>query len=363
MFSQRFVTGGRDNNMNLLRFIMALAVLVSHAWPICKGPGTPEPLQAATGYSLGSYAVFVFFALSGFLISESYAQKNAPGPYLVARTARLVPGLLVSLLLVAFVLGPVVSAAYLDAPQSWGFVAANLTLIHPQYSLPGVFAGNPYPQVEGSIWTLAHEAGWYLVVLACGLCGILRRPALVGLLAGLMALAYVGLQVAGLQYPGLHIAAKLAQFIQLGLPFALGMAFRSYKALIPNTLWIMAALALAAGVTLNTPYGFPLLMAFVVYATFWLAYGPGGALRAFNRVGDYSYGIYIYAFPLQGLIVWLLPGVGVAGNIALATPLTLGLAVLSWHLVEHPALIWVKARLPRRANRSIPADFAGISAS
>ena len=335
--------------MNLLRFVMALAVLVAHAWPLTQGPGTPEPLQILTGYSLGSYAVFVFFALSGYLISHSYAQTNAPITYLVARAARLLPGLLVSLFLVAFVLGPVVSelsgAKYLTAQQSWDFVLANLTLIHPQYSLPGVFTANPYPEVEGSIWTLAHEAGWYLVLLICGMAGVLRHPRVVLGLAGLLAAAYVGVQVTGGHIPG-----KLAQFIQLGLPFAFGMAFRSYNTRVPNSVWLLTGLALAAGLTLHATWGFPILMAFLTYATFWLCFVPKGRIRAFNRIGDYSYGIYIYAFPVQGLVVWLVPGISVAGNIALALPLTLALAALSWHQVEQPALVWAKAWRMQRAE-------------
>jgi peptidoglycan/LPS O-acetylase OafA/YrhL len=60
------VAGGRDNNLNLIRMTAAVLVLVSHAWPLSLGLGTAEPLQAATGFSLGSLMVFVFFSVSGF---------------------------------------------------------------------------------------------------------------------------------------------------------------------------------------------------------------------------------------------------------------------------------------------------------
>ena len=72
--------------------------------------------------------------------------------------------------------------------------------------------------------------------------------------------------------------------------------------------------------------------------TLWLAYGIEGRIRAFNRVGDYSYGIYIYAFPLRGLVQWLDPDLGLLGNAAWATLLTLALAIPSWHWIERPAL-------------------------
>ena len=107
---------------------------------------------------------------------------------------------------------------------------------------------------------------------------------------------------------------------------------------IPLSLWGVAALAgLTWALKGHALYVFALTAA-LAYGTFWLAYIPGGALRRFNRLGDYSYGIYIYAFPVQGLAVWSFGPMSAAQNIALALPLTLLPSILSWHLVEAPAL-------------------------
>jgi len=81
------------------------------------------------------------------------------------------------------------------------------------------------------------------------------------------------------------------------------------------------------------------------YAVFWLAYVPRGRLLIYNRLGDYSYGIYIYAFPLQGAVIWFFGPMTPGMNIAISLPITLLFAVLSWHLVEAPAL-----RLQRPAS-------------
>jgi len=172
------VADGRDNNLNLIRAFAATAVLVSHAYPITLGPGAEEPLKALTGRTLGGLSVFAFFVISGFLISMSFMRSSSWQGFLVARFLRLVPGLVVSLLLVAFLLGPVVTTlslgAYFTDPQTYGFVIRNTMLVFLQYDLPGVFETQPYPNVEGSIWTLIYEVACYMGVFVLGIVGMLR---------------------------------------------------------------------------------------------------------------------------------------------------------------------------------------------
>lgn len=341
------VATGRDNNFNLIRFGLALAVMASHAWPIALGPGTVEPLEAALGRSLGTLAVWAFFALSGFFVTASFEASASPADYLLARGLRLLPCLAVSLVLVALALGPAVTAlpvaTYLRAPEVWGFLARNMTLLRPEYGLPGVFAGNPYPAVEGSIWTLGHEAACYALVLLAGMAGLTRRRrAMAGALAG-YALLWVLTRDAALP-------VKAMAFRELSLPFALGMALRVWRHRVPLSGLLalgLCGLAFAA----RGGEGFePLAAAAMAYGTLWLGYVPGGWIRAWNRLGDYSYGLYVYAFPLQGLAVWLLGPQGPAQNLACAVPMTLVCAILSWHAVERPALALRRRVLPAPAE-------------
>ena len=173
------VAKGRDNNFNLIRMLAATAVLVSHAWPLVLGSGAIEPLEALTGYPLGTMAVFVFFALSGFFISASFDRAGTITDFLAARGLRLFPGLFVSLIFVALIMAPFATSLslsdYLANFNTWQFFLRNLTLAKPQYTLPGVFEANPYPAVEGSIWTLVHEVMCYGLVFLAGICGLLRR--------------------------------------------------------------------------------------------------------------------------------------------------------------------------------------------
>ena len=328
------VAGGRDNNFNLIRIVAASAVLVSHAWPLTRGSGTPEPLQTLTGYSLGTLAVYVFFALSGFFISASFSSKTATA-FVRARCLRLFPGLAVSLLFVVLVLGPLVTtlppARYLTDIGTWTFLLRNITLVWAQYTLPGVFAANPFPAVEGSIWTLIHEILCYALVFMAGVSGLLRRR---GLMTVGIAL-YAGLWLFPVSQ-SLH--PKLMQFQDLSLPFVLGMAFWLWRDRIPLSLWGVVALAVLVHATAATPLGHPALMMLLTYGCFWLGHVPGGLVRRYNAFGDYSYGMYIYAFPLQGAVVWLFGPLTPNLHIVLVFPLVLLASVLSWRLAEAPAM-------------------------
>lgn len=344
---------GRDNNFNLIRAVAATAVLVSHAWPLTLGPGTPEPFQALTGQTLGSLAVYVFFATSGFLIATSFARRPDPWAFLAARALRLLPGLFVSLLLVAYAMGPLVTALpaadYLADPAVSRFVLRNMALVSPAYGLPGVFAANPYPAVEGSIWTLAYEVVCYLGVLAAGLLGAFRDRRWMAACLAVYGAVWGGLWLVCL-ITGQGIHPRIDDLHRLSLPFATGvlifvlrdrLVLSARGLLVVWAVWGLARIAVSAAAD-------PALVAALAYSTFWLAYVPRGPLLAYNRLGDYSYGIYIYAFPLQGLMVWLFGPMAPWTNIALALPAVLVCAVLSWHLVEAPALTlrhrWARRR-------------------
>ena len=331
------VSQNRDNNFNLIRAIAATAVLVSHAYPIALGPEAKEPLQDLTGYSLGSLSVYVFFAISGFLITASFERSSSVASFLSARILRLVPGLAVSLLLVAFVLGPVVTTLplgeYLSNPEVYRFLGKNMALIWPEYYLPGVFETNPYPAIEGSIWTLFHEVVCYMGVLVIGLFGVLqRRGAMVAAVGLYLVFWAIG------EFSDVTLPSKIEGLRRLSMPFAIGVIFYVWKANLPLSVWVLGGLcAVTFGLRDTAAYDLLLIIS-LSYGTFWLAYIPKGVVRGYNRIGDYSYGIYIYAFPMQGAAVWAFGSMSPLENMLIAFPLTLLPSILSWHLLEEPAL-------------------------
>ncbi|MCX7888536.1 MAG: acyltransferase [Rhodobacteraceae bacterium] len=339
----------RDNNLNLIRFLAATAVLVSHAWPMTRGRGTAEPLQGLTGLSLGEMAVCVFFAASGFLIAASLDRRPAPVDFLRARAARLVPGLAVSLLLVTFALGPAVSTrpaeTYLASPDTWEFLIRNLTLVRPAYELETVFETNPLPIVEGSIWTLRFEVACYALLAAAGFSGLMAsRPLATAVLLGWLAVT-LARQAGALAAP-----YEIDRLLMLSQPFALGALAFLWRDRLPLSFALLALLAMAAAFAPAAVQPAALVLA-LSYGTLVLAVRPAGRIRAFNRAGDYSYGIYIYAVPVQALVVWALGPMTPAWHIVVALPATLALAVLSWHLVEAPALAAARERSARRQSQ------------
>lgn len=270
MTQNQFGTSGRDNNLNLLRVVAAIAVLVSHAWPLTHGTGTAEPLEYLLGASLGTNSVYLFFALSGFLITASWQHSASASRFVEARAARLFPGLAVSLVFVAFVVGPWVTtnpvADYFADRQTWSFLVANLTLITPQYSLPGVFTANPYPDIEGSIWSLAYEVAWYGVILTIGLVGLMKRS------AGLWLLAIVVASWVGLTLDLVTAHPKVASLVVMGVPFAMGAALWLWRDVVPVSGWIVVGLGILVALTLGTVGQFPALAALLTYGGLWLAY-------------------------------------------------------------------------------------------
>lgn len=341
---------GRDNNFNLLRCLAAMAVLISHAYPIALGAGTPEPLSASVGKSLGSLSVMMFFATSGFLITASFERSDRTS-FVMARVLRIFPGLIVCLALVAFVLGPWVStwqtSDYFESPEPYLFFVRNTLLLFNVYTLPGVLDGQPYPAIVGSIWTLKHEFLCYFGVFLAGVLGLWTSKARAGLTLSVYCLLWY------LSAEMVTVSGLLTQLHALSMTFAIGIAFHIWRAHIPLSGWgILASCGLAA-LTRDTIWYHATLSLAIAYTTFWLAYIPAGILRAYNRLGDYSYGIYIYAFPVQGLVVWAFGSQTALENMLYATPPTLALAILSWHLVEQPSLRARKA-VTLRVNYRLP---------
>ena len=334
------VAAGRDNNFNLIRMIAASGVLISHAFPITLGDGANEPFEGSTGLTLGFICVAIFFAISGFLITRSFDRKSRIENWISARIARLFPGLIVVSLLIALVYGPLFTTLsigeYFRQAQTYLYVLRNVMLVSLQYGLPGVFASQPLPiAINGSLWTLVHEVACYVGVLLLGIVGALvSRKAFV-----VACLLYAGAYIAS-GLPGIaeQLHPKIASLRLLSYPFFIGMVFYVWRDRIALNWGLAAGLALAAAMLRFTPLFEPAFLAAISYLTFVVAYLPGGAVREYNRLGDYSYGMYVYAFPIQQAVVAVAGPMSPVANMIVAFPLTLACAVVSWMFVEKPSL-------------------------
>jgi peptidoglycan/LPS O-acetylase OafA/YrhL len=336
------VCRGRDNNLNLIRLLAATAVIVSHAWPISLGLGTVQPLADLTGYDLGSFGLFTFFSISGFLIARSFERQPTLRHWLTARVLRLFPALAVVLVLTVLVLGPLLTTlppeVYFGHPETQSYIPRNLTLAFRQSGLPGVFETQPLAgEVNGPLWTLFYEVLCYGGVMIMGLLGAFRawRPLIA------VALVYVLANAAAVAMPRDDVPVVVRSLLSLGMPFAIGVAFYLGRSYLPLTPLILAGLVAASALVKGTLLYQPVLMLTLCYGVFVLAYLPGGVIRRYNRLGDYSYGLYIYGWPMQQTVVFVFGAMSPLTNVALALPMALALAWLSWTWVEKPALALV----------------------
>lgn len=341
-------------------------VIYTHAYYL--GGFGEEPLFSHHGRLLGTEAVHAFFVLSGLLITHSYISTQSPGRFLWHRFLRIAPALWGCLALTAFVLAPMMLEAvdrsgsvFTLEPSAIEYVWRNLLRPRTQIAIGDLPVGVPKGgDWNGSLWTLSYEIFCYGLVCGLGVIGLLTRWRRVGLAILLAAIAAYSLWK---MLPPTIIPAIVARLYdtpgkQAAVFFYVGAAL----ALLPQLRHRLTAsafvgpLALAlyvAGVHLRMDWIAPWLLAAVVV---WLAGLP--VAHHFERKvgGDYSYGLYIYAYPVQQMLAFYeAPRLGLMTYALLGACITLLIAISSWHLIERPALSLKGTRFPwslRRAQSS-----------
>ena len=347
---------GRDNNFQLVRLCAATAVVLTHSFSIVTGRFDSEPLVGSLQRSIGHYAVDVFFILSGFLVVQSLSRNPDITRYFFARGCRILPGLLAAILLTALVLGPAVTTwslgGYFFDPDIARYVFGAISTIWVDGTLPGVFVGLPEAgKVNEPLWTLKYEVAAYaslaiFFVLARRLgnggvfFALLSAPAALAVL-----MVYL---IANSQLPWTQFGAGIGNLLHLMPVFYFGVAAFLLRRFIPLTLPGLAAVWGLAILTHTTPFRDVTELVVIGYTFLWVAFVPNLARKSLERLGDYSFGIYIYAYPIQQALRQLFPQIEPLELFAAAMVCVLPVAIMSWHLVENPALAWGKAYLQRR---------------
>lgn len=322
-----------QNAFTALRLLAAYAVIITHSY-VVLGLG-PDWLEAHGFPQFSEFGVNAFFAISGYLVCKSLQRNASPLAYLRNRALRIFPGLTVLILLTIFVAGPVMTHTWFP---EWLEYLTNLSLYHLTPTLPHFFATNPIPVINGSLWTLPLEVTCYLILLGLSWSGALNWKGTLLMLAGFYA-AFMGDM---LWTDGTMFGISTFQLARLGLYFW-GGAFLATVTL-PRSwmLWAAAVVvALAPFYLFATDpdwkikaHAFNLLLPFIVI----FAAERLPKLAFLNRF-DISYGVYIYAFLVQQMLVRHF-GIGLHPTslslltIAIVTPI----ASASWFLIEKPAL-------------------------
>jgi peptidoglycan/LPS O-acetylase OafA/YrhL len=328
----------RQDNFLLLRFLAAALVIYGHGYAMTVH--APDAVDIFVRLGWGSYSgaigVDLFFVVSGFLVSGSFLRRRGLGIFIWARALRLLPAFAVCLLLSAFVLGAIYTQLplhdYLLHPDTRGYVLANLRLGRgSHWDLPGVFLDNPRRStVNGSIWTLPIEVRMYAWIAFVGGIGLLARR-------GWASAAIVALLAVGWFTPGHVPLLTIPGSPRLAAMFAIGALCYLHRERIPVHGALPCVLAAACWLLAGT-WAYPIAFALAETAfVFWFAY----RLRwySFNRFGDYSYGMYLWGFPIQQVVAQHFPHAAPWQNSALALPAATFLGVLSWRFVEKPALV------------------------
>lgn len=337
---------GRDNGLNLIRLCLAFLVIVSHAYPI--GGFGPDPALGDLG--LGSLAVGGFFAISGYLITKSRFQTGFR-KFAIRRALRIFPGYWVCLIFTAFVaagLAGIVRGGWslLDA---FSFFAINVPMIKAGGNDIGTtLAGLPYQEAwNGSLWTLRYEVLCYIVTGVALTFAFVRRHRVV------LAVAFGVVTACSLFVHSRGVDGVVAD-IALLIPFFLaGATIYVYSDKIQSNSWLAL---LAAGLfiaTISTGSGRSLSALPLAYILLWLGIVLPKSVGRVAAKDDISYGTYLYAFPVQQLLVTVgAHHLGVLAYIVLSIAITAPLAVLSWVYIERPAN---RLARPRLARVPIPA--------
>jgi peptidoglycan/LPS O-acetylase OafA/YrhL len=327
-----------QNNLNLVRLFAALAVLFGHSFALYNPNGYSEPVRRLVRFEYsGSIAVYVFFYISGMLITASFAHSRSAISFVLMRAGRIMPGLIVCLLITTFALGPVVTELsvndYLRHPGTSNYFFRNALLGETIERLPGVFGTNYFEDaVNGSLWTLAVEVRCYMFVLIAGLIGALSSTRTINFTCLMMVLAYWFFPEKIIYFSGPEM--KPAMLPAAFFLFGMFCFANRHRIVIDPRIAIFIAFAWI--VMKNLPEGRALLYLLVAYATLVIA--AATPLKRFNLKDDCSYGVYIYGFVIQQSIAYCFPGLTAYQSLLVTVPICLALGFVSWRLIEKPSL-------------------------
>lgn len=339
----------KTNNFDFIRLLAASMVVFSHSFYLLATPQRPlgesEPLVFLTGgqMTFGVLGVWIFFAISGYLITRSLLRSTSYATYFTKRSLRIFPALIVDIVIAAFIWGPIVTTLtlteYFSSYGTYRYLL-NVNLYRIVYELPGVFTTNPLPNfVNGSLWTLPFEFTCYIGIVVLHFFFILRNRYVYAAFYCLGLIAWAIIYQTKYYTFVVPVLNLPVQYFTLSIYFGTGALFYLFRDKIPLRFsWSMVALAIwCAAFYLNMGIAFSYFC--LPYITFWFVYEPKINLHGVARLGDFSYGLYIYSWTVQQTIIHFL-GAEIPWLVmcVLSFLFTIPLAMFSWFAIEKKAL-------------------------
>lgn len=355
----------KRNNLDAIRLMMALLVVWSHCFALYLGSEITEPIATLMNgtYNAGNIGVMVFFIISGFLVSNSFIRSKSLKRFFERRVRRIFPGYLVATSVCAFVILPLYSTIRnLSVWEIAKTLGANL-LLRNYFPPSNAFTTNVAPNViNGSLWSIPFEFWCYIGVAALGILYLLSRRWFVAFVTISVLIGRVILDALGKKPGGgiieLIIGWPYEWFVILP-SFLLGMVTLAFRGALPRSRVLLSGLTISAIMSgWLSPYLAHLLVApALAYITFYFSFHDSIALDGLTRWGDFSYGTYLYAWPIQQMLA--LPSktkFPFPIYILFSMILALMAGMISWHFIEKPFLLRDRTRRHPQQSNDRPSD-------
>lgn len=336
------------NNIDIFRLIAALLVIYGHAPAFVPNAVSGDIVARLLGFDYsGSLAVKFFFMLSGLLVTNSLMARPQFIEFLIKRSTRIFPGLIVCVFITTFIVGAFFTQLkpvdYLSHPDVWKYFIHNSFLYELQWFLPGVFTESQH-SINGSLWTLPLEFVCYLFLGAFFVLGVWRNT----VFATIVLLCIVGLSFFVPHFLPPIFANNKESNLLAGC-FALGALFATHKNAINITATGLLALGVLTALLWTSPLKVLVFYLFAFYGCLYLS-GTSVFVKNFNIGADPSYGVYIYGFVIQQTLAHMLPGHSVLFNQVFSALIAIAIGFLSWFWVEKPSISFVKKLIEQGRN-------------
>lgn len=322
----------KSHNLSFLKFLAAIMVIFSHSYHITLGNGDKEPLNALTNgaISFGGFAVIIFMFASGLYITKSLMVRNDVKGYIKNRLVRIFPLLIFVILITVFVMGPIVTELsvkeYFTSGRTYKYLLYIIMI--PVYELPGVFVSNPSQLVNGSLWTLILEVICYIGVLIAYKVKLLNKRYMTVASVGLILMSIV------IWILRVDVLISFEAYLRPWMVFVMGMIFYVYRDKIKMSL--KYTIIAVAGLILFSVVGCVNMgmVFFMPYIICSVAYSKYQVNEKIASLGNYSYAMYLIAFPIQQVIQQYLTECNYLTNTILSAIFTFILAIILNKYVE-----------------------------
>ncbi len=336
------------NNFDFLRILFASFVIISHSYHLLD-PLSKDPVSKFISHTdLSTLGVFGFFVLSGYLICQSQQNAATVSGFLKKRFRRIMPGLIVAVVLVVFVMGPLLTnwniGAYLASAKVYTYFFKTVLFLPTDNLLPGVFEQNPLPYINGSLWTLRYEVLCYFSI--CSFFIFRKQQRLYAIIVFSLLFVLRSLHIQGMLIVDQGLDGHLGNLLNLSYCFYAGVLLKTCEAWVLKykSMIFLGSFALLLASNL-LPLQSERSLFLAAFPFFVLSAGLLylKILQVPAKIGDISYGTYIYAFPVQQALI----SAGIS-DVYLLIGLSLGCSwtagFFSFHFVERKFLSRYKTR-------------------